>query len=187
MKVTRMMWYANTVILTGALLAVTATAASQQLASTLHAGSATATEDSSRAERRRLSNVKAFRGIAPKLNTTPDALHTAFERARQVNPKLSRGNFIAANILADNLGARRPNVTTAALLSGLQNGYSLGQTLQSLGLSPLESKQARRAADRRVKDGEQRVKDEDRRERSRQRALEAERRQREREGPDHKG
>ena len=182
MKVTRMMWYANTVLLTGALLAGTATAASQQLASTLHAGSATATEDSSRADRRRTSNLKAFRGIAPKLNTTPEALHTAFERARSVNPKLSRGNFIAANILADNLGARRPNVTTAALLGGLQNGSSLGQTLQSLGLSPLEAKQARQAADRRVKDGNQRVKDEDKR----ARAREKERRQREHEASGYK-
>jgi hypothetical protein len=178
MKVTRTMWYANTVLLTGALLAGTATAATQQLARTSHAGTAAATEDSSRAERRRISNLKAFRGIAPKLSTTPDALHTAFERARQVNPKLSRGNFIAANILADNLGARRPNVTTAAILAALQSGNSIGQTLQNLGLSPLEAKQARRAADRRVKDGEQRVKDEDKR----ARAREKERRQREKEG-----
>jgi hypothetical protein len=163
MKVTRMMWYANTVLLTGALLAGTATAATQQLARTSHAGTAAAGEDSARADRRRISNLKAFRGIAPKLHTTPEALHTAFERARQTNPKLSRGNFIAANMLADNLGARRPNVTTAAILAGLQNGSNLGQTLQGLGLSPLESKQARRAADRRVKDANQRVKDEDRR------------------------
>lgn len=178
MKNTRMMWYAGTVLMTVALLAGTATAATQQLARTSHAGTAAATEDSSRAERRRIANIKAFRGIAAKLNTTPDALHSAFERARQTNPKLSRGNFIAANVLADNLGARRPTVTTAALLAGLQNGSSIGQTLQSLGLSPLEAKQARRSADRRVKDAAQRVKDEDKRARDR----DAERRQREKEG-----
>jgi hypothetical protein len=182
MKVTRMMWYAGTLLMTVALLAGTATAATQQLSVTSHAGSAAASEDSSRAERRRIANLKAFRGIAPKLNTTPDALHTAFERARQANPKLSRGNFIAANVLADNLGARRPNVTTAALLAGLQNGNSIGQTLQGLGLSPLEAKQARRAADRRVKDAAQRVKDEDKR----ARAREKERRQREHEASGHK-
>jgi hypothetical protein len=172
-----MMWYAGTLLMTVALLAGTATAATQQLSVTSHAGSAAASEDSSRAERRRIANLKAFRGIAPKLHTTPDALHTAFERARQANPKLSRGNFIAANVLADNLGARRPNVTTAALLAGLQNGSSIGQTLQGLGLSPLEAQQARRAADRRVKDAAQRVKDEDKR----ARAREKERRQREHE------
>ncbi len=183
MKVTRMMWYAGTMLMTFPVLAATATAAAQQLARTSHARSAAASEDSSRAERRRAGNLKAFRGIAAKLNTTPQALHSAFERARQANPKLSRGNFIAANVLADNLGARRPNVTTAAILTGLQNGRSIGQTLQSLGLSAAEAREARRAADRRVKDAAQRVKDEDKRSRARDR--EAERRQREHEASGH--
>jgi hypothetical protein len=179
MKGTRMMWYAGTQLMTLALLAGSATAAAQQLARTSHARSAAAAEDSSRAERRRAGNLKAFRGVAAKLNTTPDALHSAFERARQTNPKLSRGNFIAANVLADNLGARRPNVTTAAILTGLQSGRSIGQTLQSLGLSAAEAKQARRAADRRVKDADQRVKDADKR------ARREERRQRERDESRH--
>ena len=170
MRLTRMMWYAGTTgLMTFALLAASATAAAQQLASTSLARSAAAVEDSSRAERRRTGNLKAFRGIAVKLKTTPDALHSAYERARQTNPKLSRGNFIAANMLAANLGARRPRVTTAAILMGLQNGSSIGQTLQSLGLSAGEAKQARRAADRRVKDANQRVKDEDKRARQRDR------------------
>jgi len=155
MNVTRMIWHGGTLLMTAAMMAATATAAAQQLASTSHARSATAPKDS--------TNLKAFRGIAPKLHTTPEALRSAFERARQTNPKLSRGNFIAANVLADNLGARRPNVTTAAILAGLEGGNSLGQTLENLGLSPLESKQARKAAERRVKDGDQRVKDEDKR------------------------
>jgi hypothetical protein len=163
-----MIWHGGTLLMTAALLAATATAAAQQLATTSHARSATAPKDSVRDDRQKAANLKAFRGIAPKLHTTPEALRTAFERARQTNPKLSRGNFIAANVLADNLGARRPNVTTAAILAGLEAGNSLGQTLQNLGLSPLESKQARKAAERRVKDGDQRVKDEDKR---RQREL----------------
>ena len=183
MKVTRMMWYAGTVFTTTlGLLAVSVNVAAQQLASTGYAPSASAPKDSVRADRNRAANLKAFRGVARRLNTTPEALQSAFERARQTNPKLSRGNFIAANVLADNLGARRPNVTTAAILAGLQNGNSLGQTLQSLGLDKQEVKDARRAADRRIKDGNQRVKDEDRRARSAERAREAERKQREREG-----
>jgi hypothetical protein len=176
MKVTRMMWYASTVFTTTlGLLAVSVNVAAQQLASTGYALSASAPKDS--------VNLKAFRGIARRLNTTPEALQSAFERARQTNPKLSRGNFIAANVLADNLGGRHPNVTTAAILAGLQNGNSLGETLQSLGLDKKEVKEARRAADRRIKDGNQRVKDEDRRARSAERAREADRKQREREGP----
>ena len=182
MKVTRIMWYAGTVFATLAMLVGSANVAAQQLARSSHAKSAAAAhEDSVKADRRRAGNLKAFRGIAAKLNTSPEALQSAFERARQTNPKLSRGNFIAANVLADNLGARRPNVTTAAILSGLQNGNSIGETLQSLGLSKGDAKAARKAADRRIKDGDQRVKDEDRR----SRAREAERKQREREESGH--
>jgi len=171
MKVTRMMWYAGTILTTLAMLAGSVTLAAQQLARPTHVRSAGAPPD----------NLKAFRGVARKLNTTPEALQSSFERARLTNPQLSRGNFIAANVLADNLGARRPNVTTAALLSGLQNGSSIGQTLQSLGLSKAEAKEARRAADRRIRDGAQRVKDEDRRERAR----DGERKQREHEESGH--
>ena len=174
MKVSRMMWYAGTALMTLAMLAASATAAAQ--ARTLRAGTAAPAADTSVADRRKAANLKAFRGIAVKLNTTPEALQYAFARAREANPKLSRGNFIAANVLADNLGARHPNITTPAILSGLQSGRSVGQTLQSLGLSVGEAKRARRAADRRVKDADQRVKDEDKR------ARDAERKQREREG-----
>jgi hypothetical protein len=166
MKLTRMMWYAGTLLTTLALLAVSATAAAQQPARTARMRSAAPGADTSRAERARAANLKAFRGIAAKLSTTPEALANAFDRARVANPKLSRGNFIAANVLADNLGARRPNITTEAILSGLRSGRSIGQTLQSLGLSAAEAKQARRAANLRVKDAEQRVRDEDKRARA---------------------
>jgi hypothetical protein len=179
MKLTRMMWYAGTGLTTLALLAASATVAAQEREHPPRAHTAAA--DSAKAARRRAENIKAFRGIATKLNTTPAALAAAFERARVANPKLSRGNFIAANVLADNLGARHPNITTRAILSGLQNGRSIGQTLQSLGLSAAEAKQARRAAAVRVKDADRRVKDEDKR----ARARDAERKQREREESGH--
>jgi len=151
-----------TLLLTLALLAASTTAATQQLARPQHVR---AHGDSSRVERQKSLNLKAFRGVAAKLNTTPAALQSAFESARAANPKLSRGNFIAANVLADNLGAQHPNITTQVILSGLQSGKSIGQTLQSLGLSGAEAKQARRAADRDTKDADKRVKDADKRDR----------------------
>lgn len=163
MRATRMIWYAGTMLTALAMLAASATATAQRQTRTVHARSGTAAVDSSRAEREKTANLKKFRGIAAKLNTTPAALQYAFENARVGNPKLSRGNFIAANVLADNLGATRPNITTPAILSGLQNGKSLGQTLQSLGLSASEAKQARRTADRQAKDADKRVKDADKR------------------------
>ncbi len=163
MRVTRMVWYAGTLLTTLVMLATSVTAAAQQQARRVHARSGAAAADSSRAERQKAANLKSFRGIAAQLNTTPEALNNAFENARVGNPKLSRGNFIAANVLADNLGAKRPNITTPAILSGLQSGKSLGQTLQSLGLSASEAKQARRTADRQAKDADKRVKDADKR------------------------
>jgi hypothetical protein len=167
MKVSRIMWYAGTVFTTLAMLAASTTAVAQQHARTVHVRS---TADTSRIERQKSANLKSFRGIAAKLNTTPEALQDAFQTARVANPKLRRGNFIAANVLADNLGARHPNITTQAILSGLQSGESVGQTLQSLGLSASEAKQAKRAADHDTKEADKRVKDADKRARQEKRS-----------------
>jgi hypothetical protein len=53
-------------------------------------------------------------------------------------------------MIAHNLGAKNPSITTSAILSGLQSGKSVGQTLQGLGLSADQAadaeKQARRDA-----------------------------------------
>lgn len=100
-------------------------------------------------------HVKSFRGIAEKLNTTPDALEQAYAAARQANPKLTRGQFIAANMLAHNLGAKNPSITTDAILAGLKSGKSIGQTLKSLGVADKEADEAERAADKEAKEAEQ--------------------------------
>jgi len=94
------------------------------------------------------SNSDSFKGIAAKLGTTPDALQTAYEAAKQANPKLSRGNFVSANMVAHNLGSKNPAITTQAILSGLQSGKSIGQTLQGLGLSAKDAEDAERLARR---------------------------------------
>ena len=83
-----------------------------------------------------------FRGIAKKLGTTPAALQAAFQTAKQANPKLTMGQFVAANMLAHNLGPDHPAITTQAILDGLKSGKSIGQTLQSLGLSKAEADKA---------------------------------------------
>ncbi len=94
------------------------------------------------------SNSDSFKGIAAKLGTTPDALQSAYEAAKLANPKLSRGNFVAANVLAHNLGTKNPAITTQAILSGVQGGKSIGQTLQGLGLSATDAESAERQAKR---------------------------------------
>ncbi len=97
-------------------------------------------------------HLKSFRGIAAKLNTTPEALQTAYEQAKAANPKLTRGQFIAANMLGQNLSAK--GITTDKILAGLASGKSIGQTLHSLGLNDQEAKAAGKAADRDVRDAD---------------------------------
>lgn len=89
-----------------------------------------------------------FNGIAKKLNTTPDALQSAYDAAKADNPKLTLGQFIAANVLAQNLGSKDAAITTDAILAGLKGGKSIGQTLQSLGLSQSEAQEAEQTADK---------------------------------------
>jgi len=103
--------------------------------------------------------VTSFRGIASKLNTTPQALESAYQAALAANPKLTRGQFIAANVLAQNLGSKNSAITTKAILDGLASGNSIGKTLHSLGLSESEAKEAERAADREVKEAKKQAKE----------------------------
>ncbi|HVH10447.1 MAG TPA: hypothetical protein VM736_11685 [Gemmatimonadales bacterium] len=93
----------------------------------------------------------AFRGIAEKLGTTPDALESAYQAAKQANPELKRGQFVSANMVAHNLSEKHPTITTQAILDGLKSGKSLGQVLQGSGLSASEAEEAERQADRDVK------------------------------------
>src|SRR5213594_3128802 len=101
-------------------------------------------------------HVKSFSGIAAKLNTTPEALQTAYEQAKATNPKLTRGQFIAANMLGHNLNDK--GITTDQILAGLAGGKSMGQTPKSLGLSDQEAKQAEKAAGRDVREADKAAK-----------------------------
>lgn len=90
----------------------------------------------------------SFRGIANKLGTTPEALDQAFAAAKQANPKLTRGQFVAANMIAHNLGSKNPAITTQAILDGLKSDKSIGQTLQGLGLTADAAADAEKQAKR---------------------------------------
>src|SRR5256712_11860022 len=101
-------------------------------------------------------HLKSFRGIAAKLNTTPEAMQTAYEQAKSADPKLTRGQFIAANMLGHNLSDK--GITTDKILAGLAGGKSIGQTLHSLGLNDQEAKAAEKAAHRDVKEADKSAK-----------------------------
>ena len=90
-------------------------------------------------------------GVANKLGMTADALESAYQAAKDANPKLTRGRFISANMVAHNLGDKNPAITTQAILDGLKSGKSLGQTLKGLGLSDAQVKEAEQQADRDIR------------------------------------
>ena len=86
----------------------------------------------------------SFKGVATRLGTTPDALQSQYEAAKATNPKLTRGQFVAANMIAHNERSKNPAVTTQAILNGLQSGKSIGQTLQGLGMNQKDAEAAER-------------------------------------------
>ena len=96
----------------------------------------------------------SFKGIAAKLGMSRADLESAYATAKQANPNLKRGQFVAANMLAHNLSEKYPSITTQVILDGLKSGKSIGQTLQGLGLSAADARQAQRQADRDAKEAE---------------------------------
>jgi len=90
-------------------------------------------------------------GVPTALHTNANDLRAGYQSALATNPDLTFGNYVSATRLGQNLNRRFPNVTRDAILSGLASGRSLGQTLQDLGLSNDESKDARKQAEAELK------------------------------------
>ena len=90
--------------------------------------------------------------MAARLHTTANDLRSGYQTALLANPNLKFGQYVAATRLAANLGSRFPNVTTSAILAGLANGKSIGQTLHSLGVGKSDAKDAEKTVDREIKD-----------------------------------
>lgn len=86
------------------------------------------------------------------LHTNANDLRAGYQSALVTNPDLTFGNYVSATRLSQNLGSRNPNITRTAILNGLASGRSLGQTLQDLGLNERESKEARKQAERELKE-----------------------------------
>jgi hypothetical protein len=90
-------------------------------------------------------------GLPRALHTNANDLRAGYQAALAVNPKLTFGNYVSATRVSQNLGRRFPNITRTAILSGLASGRSLGQTLQDLGLSDREAKDAKKVAEDEIK------------------------------------
>lgn len=96
--------------------------------------------------RRADKELREHPGVAERLNTPPGRLREEYEAALALDPDLKFGQFVAANVLARNHGGRNPAITTEAILAGLRRGDSVGRTLQNLGLSSREAKDAEKRA-----------------------------------------
>jgi hypothetical protein len=113
---------------------------------------------SANANRMSDTDLNRYRGLSKKLGSTPEQMRAAYQAALLANPDLTYGQFVAANVIADNLHARFPSVTSSAILAGLANGDSIGQTLRHLGLTKDQSKTAQEVADDQIKSAKQRNK-----------------------------
>lgn len=91
-------------------------------------------------------------GVAHALHVNANALRSGYQAALVNDPDLKFGQYVAATRLSQNLGSRHPNITRTAILNGLASGRSLGQTLQDLGLSDKEANQAKKRAEREIKE-----------------------------------
>jgi hypothetical protein len=97
------------------------------------------------------NELNRYRGLSRKLGMTPEEMRDAYAAALVLNPDLNYGQFVAANVVADNLSGRFPAVTSSAILAGLAQGDSLGQTLRSLGVPKDDASDAKKAAEERIK------------------------------------
>lgn len=101
--------------------------------------------------RRADEKLRKHPGIARTLHTNANDLRGDYQEALQTNPNLNFGHFVSATRIAQNLGQRHPAITRPAILNGLASGRSLGKTLQDLGLSEHEAKEAKDRAEREIK------------------------------------
>jgi hypothetical protein len=97
------------------------------------------------------NELNRYRGISKKLGTTPEALRAQYIAAATLNPDLKFGQFVSANVVADNLHSRFPNVTTSSILTRMADGDSLGQALKVLRVDGTTARRAQKDAEQRIK------------------------------------
>lgn len=94
-------------------------------------------------------------GVARRLKLTANDLRSQYQLALNDNPDLKFGQFVSATRVSQNLSSRHPGITRTAILSRLADGRSLGQALQDLGMSNSAAKEAKKQAEREIKEARQ--------------------------------
>lgn len=88
-------------------------------------------DDKNKSKRSDSTNGKSqrFKGLSKKTGVSADVLQSRFEYERRLNPDLTYGQFVAANMISRN----HRGISTADILGGLRDGRSIGQTLKNKG------------------------------------------------------
>lgn len=102
--------------------------------------------------RRAEEELREHPKMAARLHMTANDLRAGYQAALAANPRLKFGEYVAASRLAANLGERYPGVTRTAILEGLAQDKSIGQTLQDLGVSERQAKEAKKHVEREIKE-----------------------------------
>ena len=82
-----------------------------------------------------------FKGLSKKLGRSPESVRAWFESEKRMNPRLTYGQFVAANMIAKN---DRKGISAQTILDGLRNGDSIGQVLHRRGTDDRERDRLRR-------------------------------------------
>ena len=98
------------------------------------------------------NELNRYRSISKKLGIAPEKLHSLYLTESKLNPNLTFGQFVAANTVSHNLNSRYPGVTSGAILVGLRNGHSIGQTLKTLRVEPAVADRAEKEAKKQIKE-----------------------------------
>jgi hypothetical protein len=100
---------------------------------------------------RSAKELEKYRGIATKLNTTPQELLAQFT-ARANYFFLTFDDFLLGQVIASNLKATRPDITADVLLDGLRQRKSFTRTMRNLGLGLEEAKAIEKTARQEIKE-----------------------------------
>lgn len=91
--------------------------------------------------------------IKERLKMNANDLRSGYQNALLSNPDLKFGQYVAAHMISRNLSSRYPNITSSAILAGLADGDSIGETLRELGVGKDEAKRAEKEAKRQFENG----------------------------------
>jgi hypothetical protein len=98
-----------------------------------------------------------YEGLSRKTGMSSQSLRKWYESERELNPNLTYGQFVAANMIAGN----HKGISAQSILNGLGNGSSIGQVLQDQGWNENQIRSERKRIKKNVKNAGYQDRDKD--------------------------